>query len=329
MLFKRIGLALLMIWMTLTTTFFLIRVMPGNPMTLKLHTFLQQGVPYPMAVKRVQLLFGINAHEPLWRQYLGYLAQSLRGNLGISIQYPGTSVLSLIGKALPWTVFTVGVSLLLSFLIGVALGTVGAYRRNGIVDRLLTPISALMNGIPNYLTGTILLFIFTVLLTWFPQQGAYGLNVNVGLNLAFIDSVLVHAILPIGAYVISQVGGWYLLMKSNTISTLGQDFIAGARSFGIPSRRIMGSYVAPNAILPLFTNLVLSLGFMFGGSVFVETIFTYPGIGYLFGSAMSNRDYPLMEGLFALMTIAVIISNLIADLFYLKLDPRITLEDLN
>lgn len=329
MLLKRIGMAILMIWMTLTTTFFLVRLMPGNPMTLKLHTFLRQGIPYPIAVKRVQMLFGINAHSPMWQQYLSYLWQFIRGNLGISIQYPGTSVLSLIEKALPWTVFTVGVSLFLSFVIGVALGTIGAYRRNGIFDRIMSPLSALLNGVPNYLTGTILLFFFAVVVIWFPQQGPYGTGLNPGFNLPYLGSVLYHGALPIGSYILSQFGGWYLLMKSNTLSTLGQDYISGAKSFGIPSGKIMQSYVAPNAILPLFTNLVLSLGFMFGGSVFVETIFSYPGIGYLFGTATSNRDYPLMEGLFALITITVIVSNLIADLFYLKLDPRITLEDLN
>lgn len=327
MIWRRVGLALVMIWMTVTATFFIVRLMPGNPATFELHVLLKRGVSYNMALQHVKTLYGINLHQSLLVQYLQYVDNALHGNFGDSILYPDIPVIHLIGKALPWTVFTVGTALLTSFLIGVSLGTVAAYRRHGWLDRLLTPLAAILNGVPNYLTGTILLFVFGVVLGWLPQNGPYSAAITPNVSLAFLISVLRHAILPIGAYVISQWGSWFLLMKSSTVSTLGTEFIVGARSYGIAPSVVMREYVAPNSMLPLFTNLVLSIGFMFGGSVFVETIFSYPGIGYLFSSSVSGRDYPLMQGLFAVLTVAVIISNLVADLLYVKLDPRITLED--
>lgn len=327
MILRRIGLAILMIWMTVTATFFIVRLMPGNPATFELHVLIKRGVPYNMALQRVTLLYGINLHQSLWTQYGHYVSHALHGNFGNSLLYPDVPVMRLIGKALPWTVFTVGMALLLSFVIGVALGTYAAYRRHGWLDKILTPTAAVLNGIPNYLTGTILLFVFGVVLGWFPQNGPYSASITPGFSLSFLVSVARHAVLPITAYVLSQWGGWYLLMKGSTVSTLGKDYIVGARSFGIRPNTVMKDYVAPNSILPMFTNLVLSIGFMFGGSVFVESIFSYPGVGYLFGSSVSGRDYPMMQGLFAILTVAIILSNLLADLVYVRLDPRISLED--
>ncbi|WP_284285696.1 ABC transporter permease [Alicyclobacillus fastidiosus] len=198
----------------------------------------------------------------------------------------------------------------------------------GWLDQILTPVSSVLNGLPNYLIGTLLLFFFTVIVRWFPSQGAYSPNVVVGFNLPFILSVARHAILPVCSYVISSFAGWVLLMKSNTISVLGENFIAGARTHGIPERRIMLRYVAPNSILPMVTNVILSIAFLFGGSIFVESIFNYPGIGYLFSQASANSDYALLQALFGVLTITVIVANFIADILYTRLDPRITLEDI-
>jgi peptide/nickel transport system permease protein len=320
---RRIATAVLMVFVVVTFTFFLIRLMPGNPTLIEYHLLLKQGDSPEAARSYVNALFGTNVRAPLMVQYGTYLVDLLHGNLGTSLLYPDTSVTSLVAAALPWTVFSVGLALLVSAASGVLLGTLAGFRRDGLMDRVVTPVATVLSGIPNYLTGTVFLFLFTVVLAWFPQSGAYGVGVVPGLNLPFLGSVLQHAALPVLSYAVTSFGGWYLLMKSSTVSTLGQEFIVGARARGLTGRQVVYQYVMPNSLLPLFTNFVLAIGFLFGGSVFVETIFSYPGLGYLLNQAVSNRDYSTMQGLFMLITVAVIASNLVADVLYVRLDPRI------
>lgn len=324
---RRVGTALLMIFLVVTFTFFLLRLMPGNPTLIEYHLLIRQGDSPTAALQFVNALYGVNVKAPLMVQYIRYLGNLVHGNLGTSVLYPNTSVTSLVAAALPWTVFSVGLALLVSATFGILMGTVAGFKRDGWVDSLLTPVATVLSGIPNYLTGTVFLFLFAVVLAWFPQSGAYGVGLHRGFNLGFVGSILFHAALPVLSYAVTQFGGWYLLMKSSTTTTLGQDFIVGARSRGLTSSQVIYGYVMPNSLLPLFTNFVLAIGFMFGGSVFVETIFSYPGLGYLLNQAVSNRDYSTMQGLFLIITVAVIVSNLLADLAYIKLDPRISGED--
>jgi peptide/nickel transport system permease protein len=324
---RRIGTAIFMIFLVITFTFFLLRLMPGNPTLIEYHLLIKQGDSPTAALQYVNALYGVDVKSPLMTQYVHYLGDLIHGNLGTSILYPNTRVLSLVAAALPWTVFSVGLALLFSAIFGILMGTVAGFKRDGWIDVLLTPVATVLSGIPNYLTGTVFLFLFAVVLAWFPQSGAYGVGVQVGANVGFLGSILFHAALPVVSYAVTQFGGWYLLMKSSTASTLGQDFIVGARSRGLTSSQVIYGYVMPNSLLPLFTNFVLAIGFMFGGSVFVESIFSYPGLGYLLNQAVSNRDYSTMQGLFLIITVAVIVSNLLADLAYIKLDPRISGED--
>ena len=327
-LVRRVLLMLGLIWAVLTVTFFMIRLVPGNPVKLQLLNDIAQGMNYAQALHEVEILFDVNLKQPLFVQYLGYLGGLLHGDLGKSVMFPQTPIAGLIAQTLPWTLFTVTSSIIVSFVIGVVLGTAAAYRRDGWLDKLITPSSSVLNGIPNYLVGTIVLFVFAVVLRWFPTQGAYNPAVPVGFTPAFIGSALYHGVLPIASYVISSWALWYLLMKSNTVSVLGADFINGARAHGVPERRIMLGYVAPNAMLPLVTGVVLQLAYHFSGSVLVETIFDYPGIGYLFTQAALNSDYSLLQALFGVLAVIIIVANFIADILYTKLDPRIHLEDI-
>lgn len=327
-LLRRVALMIFLIWLTVTVTFFLIRLIPGNPVRLQLLQFVSQGMSYQEAMRHVELLYGTNINEPVWLQYIQYLGGLVQGKLGHSLLFPNLTILQLIQNTLPWTVFTVATAILVSFVIGVILGTIAAYRRGGWLDQVMTPGSSLLNGLPNYLVGTILLYVFAVLLHWFPTAGAYSPTVTPGMNWPFIISVVDHAVLPISSYVVAAVGGWYLLMRSNTISVLSADFISGARSHGVRDGTVMLRYVAPNAIFPIVTNVVLSIAFHFGGSVFVETIFNYPGIGYLFGQASANSDYSLLQALFGVLAIIVIFANFITDILYTLIDPRIKLEDI-
>jgi peptide/nickel transport system permease protein len=147
-----------------------------------------------------------------------------------------------------------------------------------------------------------------------------------GFNWPYISSVLEHAILPISAYIITGLGGWALAMKGNAISVLGEDYVTAAKARGLSQRRIITTYVGRNALLPLITNLAISFGMMFGGSPLVENIFAYPGVGYFLNQAVGRRDFTLMQGMFLMITIAVVLANLIAEILYSVLDPRIRQE---
>lgn len=320
---RRVALAVVMVFIVTTAIFFLVHLMPGNPYALMLNQLVKQGFSMTQADNQVKALFGYDSHAPLLQQYFQYLKLLLRGNLGTSLMYPGQSVAGIIAKAVPWTVLIVAVSLLVSFVIGILFGAISAYLRGTWFDHLITIGSSLLNGIPQYLTALLLFYFLAVVLRWFPMGGSFGGRVGPGWNVGYILSILKHAMLPIAAFVLSSFGGWALGMKSNTVSVLGEDFITAAKAMAVKERFIVTHYVTKNAILPMFTGLVLSIGFIFGGSLFVEQIFNYPGIGYLFFQATQGRDYPLLEGCLLLLTVAVIFSNLVADLLYSKLDPRI------
>jgi len=174
--------------------------------------------------------------------------------------------------------------------------------------------------------GLILIIIFAVNLKWLPNRGPYDSSVMPGFTWPYISSVLKHAILPISAYIITGLGGWALAMKGNAISVLGEDYITAAKARGLPQRRIITTYVGRNAILPLITNLAISFGMMFGGSPLIENIFVYPGVGYFLNQAVGRRDFTLMQGMFLMITVAVVLANLIAEILYSVLDPRIRQE---
>jgi peptide/nickel transport system permease protein len=320
---KRIGAAIIMIFAVTTVIFFLIRLMPGSPYVTEINTLLRQGYSLTQAENDAKALYGFQLRAPILVQYQQYMVNLVHGNLGTSLMFPGQSVLSLIAQAVPWTVLVVSSALLISFGIGVLLGALAAYRRGSWFDHLVTFGSSLLNGVPQYLTAILLFYFLAVLGRAFPMGGAYAPGVTPGFNVPFIVSMITHAILPVAAFVLSSFAGWSLSMKANTVSVLGEDYITASQAMAVRRRTIVVSYVGRNAILPLFTSLVLSVGFMFGGSLFVEQVFNYPGLGNLFLESTTSRDFPLMQGCFLLLTTAVILANVVADLLYSTLDPRI------
>jgi peptide/nickel transport system permease protein len=318
----RLGWAILMIFLVTSLTFFLVRVMPGNPVQVKYAQLIYQGIPAAQAANEVRALYNILPTGSLWSQYLSYLGGLLHGNLGTSISYTGEPVLQVIMVALPWTVFLVVSGLLVSFILGVSLGVWAAMRRNGAADTIITTVSTILHGIPQYISALAIAYVLTTVWPIFPFGGAYAVNVKPGINLPFIESVLYHAVLPVFAYVLSGFGGWALTMKAATSGAMGEDYIAAANVRGLPRRRVF-YYVGRNAILPVFTQFALAIGFMFSGAIFVESIFNLPGLGQMIANATTNLDYPLMQGTFLIISVAVIISNVLADVLYRRLDPRI------
>jgi peptide/nickel transport system permease protein len=322
---QRVLLALMVVYVVVSISFFMIRLMPGSPMlALEEQLELQGGLSFQEIQARVAAIYAITPKAPLWQQYISYVGNAFRGNLGQSISSPGETVVHIIAGALPWTIFVVAVALIISFTLGIAVGSFMAAFQNRRSGKATALCASFLGAVPNYLVAIALLYFFADLHHIFPLGGAYSAGTTPGFNLSFIGSALVHAILPISAYVITSFGGWALTMKGSAMTALGSEYVRAAESEGLSQRRITQSYIGRNSMLPMWTSLALSLGFMFGGSVFIETYFTYPGIGYYLIDAVNARDYSLMMGCFVLITISVVVSNLLVDLLYPMLDPRIT-----
>jgi peptide/nickel transport system permease protein len=320
---RRVGISVLIIFVVSSLTFFLVRLMPGNPYTVMYHQLVMRGMSPLQAQDTVRGILNAMPNQPLLTQYVNWLWQLIHGNLGTSIEETGVPVTQLIFDALPWTLATVSIGLFLSFLIGVVLGVISASYRGTWISNLIDNVGSVAHAIPVYVTAVALLYLFNVVWHVLPSSGAYSIFVTPGLNGPFITSFLRHIILPEGTYVLAGFGSWELAMKSTTVMVTNDDFMVAARIRGLPRQRQM-SYLGWNSILPLFTLFMLSLGTMFGGSVFIESTYAFPGIGNLLATAVTGRDYPVMEGCFLLTTATIVFANVVADFLYATLDPRIT-----
>jgi peptide/nickel transport system permease protein len=323
---RRVGTRLLtglvLIWVVASGTFFLVRLMPGNPVTAQYQNDVLHGMSPDAARAATALLYGFVPRQPLGQQYLQYLWQLAHLNLGRSISYEGVPVAHIVASAAPWTVILVLSGIVVSFAIGVSAGVLAAVKRSTRLGDLLTVSGSVLHGIPQFVLAILLAYVFTTIWAVLPFGAPYDVTIAPGWNVAFIGSLITHAILPVAAYALSGYGGWLLTMKSSVVSVLGDDFILGAELRGL-RRLTVARYIARNAMLPLFTILALSAGFMFGGSIFIEEIFDYPGLGYTLLASIGTRDYPLMTGTFLIITVAVVAANILADLLYGVIDPRV------
>jgi peptide/nickel transport system permease protein len=312
----------IMIWVVATISFVVIRMIPGDPVMGQYESLIQKGMSPEQAERATAVLYGFLPTGSLWEQYLGYLGSLLRFDLGRSLSTPGVEVTTLIGSAARWTVLPVLAGTLLSFLLGIVLGVYAAIKRSGKLGDLLALSGSLLHGVPVYVIGLLLTAIFATLWPILPSGGPVDVEYEPGLNLPYLASLLHHAVLPVATYTLASYGGWILAMKSNVVTVLGDDFILAAELRGM-KRGIVFRYIARNAILPLFTILALSLGTLFGGSVFIEKIFNYPGLGLLLVGSIGARDYALMGGAFLMITIGIVVANIVADLLYTVIDPRV------
>lgn len=325
-LLKRILGALVMIWAVATFTFFLVRAVPGDPARQAMETFIQQGYSEEAARAATADMYGFVPRDPLPLQYLHYLGQLFHLDLGRSISYSGVPVSHIIMSALPWTVFLVSIGILVTFFIGVVGGVFAAVKRDSWAGSVVTLVGSVLHGIPQFMTALLLAYFLATRYPIFPFGAPYDIEVTPGPSVAYLSNLAYHAILPVAAFAISGFGFWALAMKSSVVSTLGDDFMLAAELRGITSS-IRFRYIARNAFLPLFTYLAVSLGYMFGGALFIEQIFNYPGVGKLLLSAVGSHDYPLMDASFLIITVAVIVSNILADVLYSVIDPRIRLTE--
>lgn len=320
---RRVAFYLVAFWAAITLNFLIPRMMPGDPASA---LFAQmQGrmtVQQLIAMKRA---FGLNQGN-LLQQYFTYLNNMLHGNLGMSFSRFPTEVTTVIAQDLKWTLLLVGVSLIISFVLGTALGIICAWRRGTILDRFLPPILMVAWAFPPFWVGLVLLYVLGLQLGWFPLAHAYDPNLNVSLTPQFVGSVLQHAVLPAFVLILTTIGSWLLGMRNMMIATLAEDFITLAQAKGLGAWRIMFTYAARNAILPQITAFAIALGFVISGQVFIELVFSYPGVGFDLVMAAQSEDYPLLQGLLLFFVMAVLLANLIMDIVLVRLDPRVRQE---
>jgi peptide/nickel transport system permease protein len=320
-LLRRCGFLLLTLWAALTVNFFIPRLMPGNPATAMMARF--HGRINPSALKALEVAFGVNNDQSLPVQYLEYLRNTVTGHLGVSLTFFPLSVSSVIRQAMWWTLGLIGVTTVLAFAFGTLIGTVAGWKRGGKLDSILPPLFVVTSALPFFWVGMMAILVFSVWMHGFlPNDGAFDFVRTPGWNTTYIADVLRHAVLPGGTLLVTSIGGWILTMRNNMITTLAEDYVRMGRAKGLTTRRIMFQYAGRNAILPNLTGFAMSLGFVISGAILIEFVFNYPGLGYMLLNAVNNLDYPLMQALFLLITVAVLISVFICDILTAILDPR-------
>jgi peptide/nickel transport system permease protein len=321
-LVPKLLIGLIMIWAVATFTFFLVHALPGKPGDAAYENYILEGMSPAQAQAKVSAVFGFTSHQPLSAQYRGYIWNLIHGNLGQSISYSGVPVTHVLLIAAPWTVFPALAGLIIAFAVGVSGGVVAAVKRASRWGGALSMSGSIIAGIPIFMVALVLDFLFHTEWHLLPYGDTSDITLNPGWNGPYIWSVVQHAVMPVLTYAMLGYGGWLLTMKSSVVSVLGDDFILAAELRGLPQPTRM-RYISRNAILPLFTVFALSIGYLLGGSVLVEDIFDYPGLGNVLLQAIGSRDYPLMCGAFLIITVAIVAANIVADLFYAVIDPRV------
>ncbi|HLA25455.1 MAG TPA: ABC transporter permease [bacterium] len=307
----------LVLLFAVTLNFLLPRMMPGSPLVF----LAGEDVGFMTAGQRAQLIHAFGLDQPLWRQYVIYLAGLARGDLGHSFQQ-GRPVVEIILGRVGWTVLLVGISLLLATLIGIAWGTAAAWRRGRRLDLGSLGAAMLLESMPSFWLAMIFIAVFAAGLRWFPVFGA--MTPGAGLRgWSQVVNVAWHLTLPLVTLTLITIPGMFLIMRYSMLSVLGEQYIATARSKGLAERGVMFRHAMRNALLPVSTVFMLNVGYVVSGATVIETVFSYPGVGRLLFEAVLARDYPVLQGTFFVLTVSVITANIVADLLYPLIDPRV------
>jgi peptide/nickel transport system permease protein len=305
------------LFLALTINFMLPRLMPGGPAQFLLGS--ETGTATPEI--RAAILAELGLDQSMGRQYLAYIRSLLSGDLGYSFTR-GERITKVIGDRLPWTVLLASLSLLLSTAAGVALGATAAWRRGRRTDVGLLVFSMFLASMPGFWLGMMFIVVFGVHLGWLPLFGIRTAWASYTGWAAMVD-VARHLIMPVVTLSLHSIFGTLMIMRYSMVSVMGEDFVLMARAKGVPARRVMYHHVMRNALLPVVTHFMLGVGFVVGGATIVETVFSYPGVGRLLYEAVLSRDYPVLQATFLIITIFVIVANILADLVYPLLDPRV------
>lgn len=318
---RKIGFFLATLWAVISLNFLIPRLQPGDPAeTMVKQMAGKDAMLDPSQVQAMRAMLGA-PEGSLFSQYVQYWKELAQGNFGLSYAYYPFNVTEVIAKAMWWTIILVTVCQILSFAIGVLLGSFAAWKRNSKFDIVVTLGSTFLGTLQPFWIALLLLFGLGYTLGWFPTSGGYAAAMP-GFNLPFLQEAITHSFLPALSLLIVTPVGWILGMRNTMIMNLGEDYIKLAKAKGLPDRMVALRYAARNALLPSVTGFAIALGGVLGGAILVETAFDYPGLGRLMGEAVENKDYPLLQALMLLTTTGVLVANLIADLLYGVLDPR-------
>jgi peptide/nickel transport system permease protein len=319
-LLRQTGLYLLAAWASLTLNFILPRAMPGDPVTALVARM--RGRIRPEQLEAIKAAYGFT-NDTILKQYFQYLSHALRGDFGISISAYPAKVASVISTGLRWTVLLGVVTLVISFVLGTALGVIIAWRRSGFLDSTLPGLSGFVGSFPYFWLAMVALYYLGFELGWFPMSHAYSDYLSPGFTWEYIGSVFFHMVLPAGSIILVSVGGWMMGMRSTMIAVLNEDYIIMAEAKGLSQRTVMFKYAMRNAILPNITQFGMSIGFVVAGQLLTEMVFSYPGLGFYLVRSVTTQDYPLMQALFLFITLAVLAANFLVDILYVQLDPRV------
>lgn len=309
-----------------TLVFVIPRLLPSNPVEHQLNRMTAQGQYLdPAAIEGIretlQELYGLKGG--MFEQYISYWKRLFTGDLGPSFTQFPTPVMDLIKMSLPWTTGLLFVSLTLSWIIGTILGGIRVSFPSSKLAKLIELFAMGVRPIPYYIMALVLLILLAFLFPVFPMAGGYSMGTKIGFNLRFISDLLRHAFLPIMSMVILEIGGWFLQMRNVASNIVEEDYVVYAEASGLPKAKIVFLYIMRNAIIPQLTGLALNLGFIFGGALITEIVFSYPGIGYLLYSAILAGDYNLIMGINIFSIVGVSTAMLLIDLVYPLLDPRV------
>ncbi|SDS89167.1 ABC transporter permease [Paraoerskovia marina] len=316
---RRLAFYVVTAWAAVTINFLIPRMMPGDPVTALMGRM--QGRIDSSAENSIRVLFGLDQDTNVWQQYVEYWRLLFQGDLGLSFTFFPTPVADIVRQSLPWTVGLVGIATIIAFVLGTGLGMAIGWRRGTWADALL-PITTFFSAVPYFWLGLIAITVFSVTLGWFPSSGSYDRGLIPGWSWEFVGSVIYYGFLPALTVVLASVAGWILGMRNMMVTVSSEDYVTVAHAKGLPGRKVMFGYAARNAILPQISSFALSLGFIVGGTLIMEMVFSYQGIGYTLYQAVSTQDYPLMQGCFLVITLSVLAANIVADFVYAALDPR-------
>ncbi|WP_197376736.1 ABC transporter permease [Mycolicibacterium baixiangningiae] len=314
-LLRRAGQYVLVLWAAVTLNFALPHLAPGDPVV-----YLYGGADQSLdeaSLAQIRASYGLD--RSILEQYVSFWSGLLHGDLGMSVQH-NRSVVEVLADKLPWTMALVGISTLLAFVIGTLLGAWAAWRR-GTAKETGTVVTVLaLDSMPGFWIGMILIAIFSVTLGWFPSYGATTITASGG---DWLVEVASRMVLPVATLTIAGTGAFFLMTRASMIGVLEEPYIRLARAKGLGEYRVAVSHALRNAVLPVYTTLTLTVGALLSGAVVVESVFAYPGLGKLIYDAVTARDYPLLQGAFLFATLGIMATNLLADLTYPLLDPRV------
>jgi peptide/nickel transport system permease protein len=315
---RRLGFYAVAAWVAITVNFAIPRLMPGNAVDAMMAKFPQLTSASRQAL---QAEFGSGTHGSIVSQYFSYLGNLLHGDLGQSVNLYPAKVTTILGQTLPWTIMLIGIATMISFVLGTLLGTLAAWRRGGWMDRAL-PAFTFLQATPYFFLALLMIQLFAVHWQLFPIGQGYDLGLAPGWNWTFISSAISHSFLPALTIVLTSMAGWMLQMRNVMITTIAEDYVLVAQAKGLSPRRVMFTYAARNAILPNIAGFALSLGFVVAGALVMEIVFSYPGIGLTLYNAVTSDDFPMLQGIFLVISLAVLLACLLADVIYVIADPR-------